>query len=105
MKRLRGNKRSGMLRALEYLLTFVVIISLNFALPRAMPGDPFLHHSGEVDELITFYSKEQIEYYHEYYGLDKPLPEQYFTYLKELAAGDLGFSYYLLFNTQLIFNR
>lgn len=87
------NKRKG-LRIIEYLLTFMVIITLNFALPRMMPGDPFLHHSGDVDEVITFYSKEQIQYYREYYGLDRPLHEQYISYLKELSRGDLGFSYY-----------
>lgn len=81
-------------RVIEYLLTFLVIISINFALPRMMPGDPFLHYSGATDEVVSFYSKEQIQYFREYYGLDRPVHEQYLTYLKELAAGDLGFSYY-----------
>lgn len=81
-------------RVIEYLLTFLVIISLNFALPRMMPGDPFLHYSGEVDEVVAFYSRDQVQYFREYYGLDRPLHEQYTTYLKELARGDLGFSYY-----------
>jgi peptide/nickel transport system permease protein len=82
------------IRVIEYLLTFLVIITLNFALPRMMPGDPFLHFSGESGEIITTYSSEQVKYYNEYYGLNKPLYEQYITYLKELAKGELGFSYY-----------
>jgi peptide/nickel transport system permease protein len=88
-----GKTRTG-LRILEYMLTFLVLISLNFALPRIMPGDPFLHQSGETDEVVAFYSREQIEYYHEYYGLNKPLSEQYLAYLKEISRGDLGFSFY-----------
>lgn len=88
------SKQRKCLRIIEYLLTLMVLISLNFALPRMMPGDPFLHQSGETDELVAFYSREQIEYYHEYYGLNKPLSEQYLTYLKEISRGDLGFSFY-----------
>ncbi|MGI6096507.1 MAG: ABC transporter permease [Dethiobacteria bacterium] len=103
---LRGKKRSSSIfRIVEYFLTFLVIISLNFALPRMMPGEPFLHYSGEVDELVAFYSKEQIQYYHEYYGLDRPLHEQYFSYLKDLAEGDLGFSYYYKENVRTIILR
>lgn len=92
-------------RIIEYMLTFLVIITLNFALPRMMPGDPFLHISGEVDEVVAFHSKEQIQYFREYYGLDRPLHEQYLTYLKELAVGDLGFSYYYKENVSTIILR
>ena len=49
-------------RVIEYLLTFLVIISINFALPRMMPGDPFLHFSGATDEVVSFHSKAQIQY-------------------------------------------
>lgn len=86
--------KQSIFRVLEYALAFLVIISLNFALPRMMPGDPFLHLSGEVDEVLTFYSQKQVQYFREYYGLDRPIHEQFLTYLKELAVGDLGFSYY-----------
>ena len=96
-------KRS--LRVVEYLVTFLAIISLNFALPRMMPGDPFLYASGELDEIVSFYSREQIEYYHEYYWLDRPLHEQFITYLKELGTGDLGFSYYYKENVNTIILR
>ncbi len=81
-------------RAIEYLLTFLVIITLNFSLPRLMPGDPFLHLSGEAGEIVEAYTEEQRRYFLEYYGLDRPLLEQYWNYLGELARGNLGFSYY-----------
>lgn len=81
-------------KAMEYLLTLLIIISLNFALPRLMPGDPFLHTAGDVSEVVTIYTTQQLDYFREYYGLHRPIHQQYFSYLKELAQFDLGFSYY-----------
>ena len=93
------------LRVIEYMLTFLTIISLNFVLPRMMPGDPFLH-SGGADEVVSVYSSDQLQYFREYYGLDKPLHEQFTTYLKELVRGDLGFSYYYKEDvSRMILNR
>lgn len=86
--------RKNSVRILEYAITFLVIISLNFALPRMMPGDPFLTLGGDVDEVITVYTAEQLAYFREYYGLDRPMHQQYFSYLGELLRGDLGFSIY-----------
>jgi peptide/nickel transport system permease protein len=80
-------------KVIEYALTFLAMISLNFALPRMMPGDPFLH-TGGADDVVSVYSRDQITYFQEHYGLDRPLHEQYLTYLAELFSGDLGFSYY-----------
>ena len=82
------------LRFMEYLVTFLVIITMNFFLPRLMPGDPFLHLSGEAGEEIVAFTQEQREYFAAYYGLDRPLPEQYYRYVTGLVRGDLGFSYY-----------
>lgn len=82
------------LRIAEYLVTLLVIVTMNFFLPRLMPGDPFLHLSGDAGQEIVTFTKEQQEYFAAYYGLDRPLPEQYFRYLTGLTRGDLGFSYY-----------
>ena len=81
-------------RILEYMLTFLVILTLNFFLPRMMPGDPFLHLSGAAGEEVWAFTAEQREYFTEYYGLDRPLSEQYIEYLGGIFQGDLGFSYY-----------
>ena len=78
----------------EYGVVIWVIITLNFFLPRAMPGDPFLIISGENDEEIAQFSDEQRAYYRELYGLDKPLPIQYGSYLFSLMRLDLGQSLY-----------
>ncbi|MBN2735275.1 MAG: ABC transporter permease [Methanomicrobiaceae archaeon] len=75
----------------RFLLTLLVILAINFFLPRMMPGDPFSTTSADVagDEIIVM-TEEQREYYIGYYGMDKPQYEQFFIYLKNLAAGDLG---------------
>ena len=102
MGRVIGRKS---LRVIEYMLTFLAIIILNFVLPRMMPGDPFLY-SGGANEVVSVYSSDQLAYFREYYGLDKPLHEQFTTYVKELARGDLGFSYYYKVDvSRIILNR
>lgn len=81
-------------RILEYLLTVWVIVTLNFALPRVMPGDPFLFLGAEQGDEIAQFSQAQQDYYRSQYGLDRPLTVQYATYLGRLLKGDLGYSIY-----------
>ncbi|WP_073030755.1 ABC transporter permease [Desulfosporosinus lacus] len=79
----------------EYLMTFLLIITLNFMIPRLMPGDPFTFLSAEEEgQVFISYSQEQIDKYKAYYGLDKPLPVQYGNYLVNLCRGDIGYSIY-----------
>lgn len=59
-----------------------------------MPGDPFVILSGDTGTEISAYSEEQIEKYKSYYGLDKPLGNQYLDYMKNLCKGNLGYSIY-----------
>lgn len=78
----------------QYILLFLIIIVLNFFLPRMMPGDPFLYLSMESANSGATYSQEQIDYYKAYYGFDQPLINQFIEYLKGLVTGDLGYSIY-----------
>ncbi|EHQ91084.1 ABC transporter permease [Desulfosporosinus youngiae] len=78
----------------EYLLTFWVIITLNFFIPRLMPGDPFTFLSSGEGQITVTYSEAQIAKYKAYYGLDKPLPVQYTIYLTNLLQGNIGYSIY-----------
>jgi peptide/nickel transport system permease protein len=83
------------LRFLEYGLTILVVITLNFLLPRVIPGDPFLvisSQSAAEEEVVL--TAEQRAFFFDYYGLDKPLGEQYVAYLGGLLRGNLGFSLY-----------
>jgi len=79
---------------LQYLITVWVIATLNFLLPRMMPGDPFLLLSADQGEEIARFSEAQRRYYIAQYGLDRPWLEQYAVYLAALARGDLGQSLY-----------
>lgn len=87
MQRITGNIS-------EYLATFLVVLTLNFVLPRVMPGDPFLFLSSDVGDEVARFSPAQEEAYRSQYGLDRPWHEQYGIYLLRLLHGDLGYSIY-----------
>jgi peptide/nickel transport system permease protein len=87
-------KRASRIRLLEYGMTLWIVLTLNFVLPRLMPGDPFLLLSSETDQDVAVFSEEQRQYYLHYYGLDRPMLTQYATYLGNLCQGKLGFSLY-----------
>lgn len=60
------------------VITVWVVITVTFFVMRAVPGGPFL---GE--KAITESAQKALE---AKYGLDKPLIEQYFTYLKDVIT-------------------
>ena len=73
-----------------YLVAFWVSITLNFFLPRFMPGDPV---SRMVARLQGQIRPDQIEALRESFGLsDAPLWEQYLRYLGQIFTGNMGFS-------------
>jgi len=65
------------------------LITLNFWLPRAMPGDPLdaMLGVGNVGFALGESARERFE---EYYNLDGSLVAQYGNYMTRLAHGDLG---------------
>jgi len=77
-------------RAFEYVLTFFAAISINFFLPKAMPGDPLALIAGDA---IRQMGSEKITELRQAYGLDLPLGKQYLVYLGNLLRGELGYSY------------
>lgn len=59
-----------------------------FVVSHSVPADPVAAHLGQrsmEDPAIVAAFRQQ-------WGLDKPLPEQYLTYLRNLVQGDLGIS-------------
>ncbi len=75
----------------SYLLTLWIVLTLNFLLPRLLPGDPL---AALLDSESSYYVfdptvRTALE---TYYGLDRPLGEQYLNYLIGSATGDLGCS-------------
>lgn len=60
------------------VLTIWVVITLTFFVMRAVPGGPFLGEKALTQEAMDALQAK--------YGLDKPLPQQYFTYLKDIVT-------------------
>lgn len=82
----------------NYLIAFFIIISLNFFLPRLMPGDPLTAIYG--DEALMQMTPELKARLVRRLALDQPLWAQFGAYLQALLKGDLGYSYY--FNAPVI---
>jgi peptide/nickel transport system permease protein len=73
-----------------YLVAFWVSLTLNFVLPRLMPGDPVTRMVARLQGAIR---PDQIEALRSSFGLDDaPLWEQYFRYIGQILSGDFGFS-------------
>jgi oligopeptide transport system permease protein len=70
-------------RSAGFVLTLLVIATLSFILLRAAPGGPF-DAEREVEPSIRAAQERK-------FGLDRPLPAQYLTYMRDLLLdGDLG---------------
>lgn len=65
-------------RLILALLTVWVVITVTFFVMRAVPGGPF-----QAEKAISEEAKAALE---AKYGLDKPLGEQYVTYLKDIVT-------------------
>lgn len=70
-----------------------MLLMLNFALPRLLPGDPvgYLQGDGGQDMPVALSAEARARLLR-YYGLDRPLPEQFGRYVLATLVGDLGFS-------------
>ena len=68
------------------LLTLLGISVLTFVLIHLVPGGPFRELEGGGRAL----SPEVVARIERFYGLDKPLWEQYLIYLRHVLRGDLG---------------
>ena len=82
-------------KALLYLLTFVVAVTINWLVPRFMPGDPVLRMLTRTAVSNPESVGEMRRYYENVFGLDLPLWQQYLNYWTELFKGNLGVSVWL----------
>jgi peptide/nickel transport system permease protein len=76
-------------RSAPYLLVIWAAISISFALPRLAPGQPIDYLLGYDASGLSASERSRVL---AQYGLDRPLVEQYVTYLAGIASGDLGSS-------------
>lgn len=77
-------------KLLQYLIVIFLMLTLNFLLPRLMPGNPLVFLAGED---VGFMSSAEKEAILDKYGLNDSIIEQYGTYIKNIFTGDFGYSY------------
>ncbi|MDR5682437.1 MAG: ABC transporter permease [Armatimonadota bacterium] len=73
----------------QYALVLLVASTINFALPRLMPGSPLVLLAGEDAASLSAEDRQNLL---ASLGLDRPVWQQYLHYLGRLAVGDLGYS-------------
>lgn len=71
-------------RLLLAIPTLLAVFTIIFVIVRVAPGDP------AVAALGDYASEEAVASLRERMGLNEPLWKQYFTFLSDLARGDLG---------------
>ncbi len=85
------------------LVCFLIVIILNFALPRMLPGNPIAYLTGMAEEDM---SPAKIEYYEKALHLNESFFVQFGYYLRSLFDGSLGYSFKKeAIVSQLIFER
>src|SRR5690554_1435916 len=75
-----------------YLTAFIIILALNFLLPRMMPSDPLTAVYGS-DALVAMTPELKARLV-ESFALDQSIWRQLGAYFAALVRGDLGYSYY-----------
>ena len=71
-------------RTISSVVMLFLLVTVSFFMVKLIPGSPFTSEKMQAGNKAAIYA---------YYGLDKPVYEQYFVYLKNLLKGDLGVSY------------
>jgi peptide/nickel transport system permease protein len=82
-------------KLLIYLVTFFIAVTVDWCIPRFMPGNPVdlmiaragLRGSAAVSQMSTFYTQA--------FGLDQPVWKQYLNFWVAIFHGDLGTSIFL----------
>ncbi|MBN1265655.1 MAG: ABC transporter permease [Anaerolineales bacterium] len=81
-------------KLLIYGLTFFLAVTIDWLIPRFMPGDPVLNmlsrSSTNADAARAMY-----DYFTRIFGFDLPVWQQYLNFWGSLLKGDLGISTYL----------
>jgi peptide/nickel transport system permease protein len=82
-----GHRRLGA-KLVGAVLSLAFVLVFNFFLFRVLPGDPAKNLTR--NRLVP---AEQVQVLRESFGLGKPLPQQFASYVGDTLTGDLGISY------------
>lgn len=87
-------KRYFSRKLMIYMLTFFVAVTIDWLIPRFMPGNPVQTLLGRAN-LHAGAAEVVYGYYTEAFGLDVPIWQQYLNFWNALFHGDLGTSVFL----------
>ncbi len=92
---MKGYKKYYGQKIAWYLITFIIAVVLNFALPRLMPGDPVSAIAGQAASGMTDAQaiKKVYEEYVERFGVNDPMIVQFGKWAKAAMHGDFGVSF------------
>ncbi|MDD1772964.1 MAG: ABC transporter permease [Methanomassiliicoccales archaeon] len=83
------DKRYIIAKILRYSIITLLILTVNFAIPRMMPGDPISNILGDD---VAWVDQATVDDLTAQYGLDKSVLDQYLIYLSSIFTQDLGYS-------------
>ncbi len=83
-------------KLLIYALTFFLAVTIDWMIPRFMPGNPIRNMLTRITVGTTAGATQDLyNYYSHLFGLDVPLWQQYINFWVSLVHGNLGKSSYL----------
>jgi peptide/nickel transport system permease protein len=87
-------KRYFSRKLIIYLLTFFLAVTIDWMIPRFMPGDPITNMLSRA-AVNTENAPAMYDYFTRVFGLDVPIWQQYLNFWNSLFHADLGISVYL----------
>ena len=79
-------------KLLVYALTFVAAVTIDWAIPHLMPGNPVLSLVARIQVQDPKVAQQLYDHYMRSFNLDLPLWKQYYYFWVSLFHGDLGTS-------------
>lgn len=79
-------RRLVAVRALHAIVVLFLVTTIAFFLLHFAPGDPFSFENSSIPQDVRNRLRAA-------FGYDRPVPEQYARYLRNIAAGNLGYSH------------
>ena len=80
-------------RILTMIPTLFIISVLVFVIIQLPPGDYLESYIAELQSQGESVNEEKIQYLRKEYGLDKSMPEQYWTWVTGMLQGNFGYSF------------
>ena len=77
-------------RVLMMIPTLLAISIIVFTIIQLPPGNYLESYIAELEAQGESVDRQKVEFLREYYGLDKPLPEQNLPWARGMLHGDLG---------------